>query len=218
MNAIEIDKSIRENIMGMRPSILAMSLDLEKIKSGNLYKDLGCDSMAKYIRRLCDEIKINRSSIYKWLYIGEMYVKHRDDLEKAGFSDSDGPSKLVYLERALETRETREVFGKIKDLSVRDFIEFVKNTQETGAENPAAPLWDNGIFADGMPAVSFNRALDRRVYIYFRKVIREAVKALEEEEIIVPVRLKNWSEVRSYHRISARVIAKMRKRMTKRIV
>ena len=46
-NAFEIDRSIRETIMGMRPSILTMSLGLEKIKSGNLYQDLGCDSTVK---------------------------------------------------------------------------------------------------------------------------------------------------------------------------
>jgi len=220
-NALEIDRSIREAIMGLHPSILAMCLGLEKIKSGDLYKDLDYESMAEYLLRLCEDNKINRSSVYKWLHIGEIYIKYQVDLEKAGFGDSDGPSKLVYLEQALGTREAQEVFAKIKECSVRDFIGFAQNPPgsfpDTHTADPSGPHWDSGFYADGIPAVCVNRALDKPVYDYFRRVIREAVKAIEEEGFILPVLLKSRTEVRIYRRASARLLARMRKKMQKKV-
>jgi hypothetical protein len=45
---------------------------------------------------------MNRSNLYNWEYIEKACITHRSDLERIGFSDDDGPTKLPYLARALE--------------------------------------------------------------------------------------------------------------------
>ena len=88
-DAEEIDTGIRKTIMDVRLSILAMGLGLAKIKSESLYKDLGFRSMLEYIDDLSAGTKMNRSGIYNWLYIGEAYIKYKDELDRIGFSEID---------------------------------------------------------------------------------------------------------------------------------
>jgi hypothetical protein len=138
-NAEEIHKGIRDTISGIRLSILAMGIGLAKMKANHLYLDLGCDTMGRYIQRLCDETKMDRSSIFNWLCIGESYLKYKNDLETVGFNDGDGPTKLPYLERALKKNQKREVFSNIKRMSVREFEMFSKGVAAQGAvAKPAA--------------------------------------------------------------------------------
>ena len=113
-NAAEIDDGIRKIISGVHLSILTMSLGLATIKSKNLYKALGCRKMSQYIKRLCDDYKMVRSSFYYWLNIGEAYIKYKSDLEEAGFIETDGPTKLRYLERALVDNHKQDVFNNLK--------------------------------------------------------------------------------------------------------
>jgi hypothetical protein len=70
-DAAEIDAGIRETIRGVRLSILAMGIGLAKIKAKGLYIDLKYHSMAKYIESLCEQTRMDRSSLHNWLYIGE---------------------------------------------------------------------------------------------------------------------------------------------------
>ena len=60
---------------------------------------------------------MTRTNIYNWVYIGEAYVKHQADLERIGFDDGDGPTKLPFLPRALEHHAKREVFRNVKEMS-----------------------------------------------------------------------------------------------------
>ena len=133
-NGAEIDRGIRETIKGIRLSILAMGLGLANMKAKSLYQNLGCRSITQYIRKLAEDTKMDSSAIFNWLCIGEVYLKHKNDLELAGFGDSDGPTKLPYLERALEGNEKQEVFDNIKNMSLREFIRFAKN--KTAIESP----------------------------------------------------------------------------------
>ena len=119
--ATEIDKGIRDTIKGIRLSILAMGMGLANIKAKGLYVDLDCSSMNQYIIKLCDETKMDRSSLFNWLNIGEAYIKYKNDLDKIEFNDNDGPTKLPYIDRALEINRKNEVFRNIKDMSVREF-------------------------------------------------------------------------------------------------
>ena len=135
-----IDKGIRDTIKGIRFSILAMGIGLAKIKLKSLYSKLNCKSMAEYIERLCDETKMERSGLLNWLQIGEACLKYRNDLELAGFSENDGPAKLPYLDRALAVRGKQEVFGNIRNMSVREFVEFSKG-------EPAKPVVDTALCA-----------------------------------------------------------------------
>jgi hypothetical protein len=114
-DASEIDTGIRESIKGLRLSILAMGLGLARLKARGLYIDLNYHSMNDYLETLCTDMKVERSTVHNWLYIGEAYIKYRKDLERIEFTDADGPTKLPYVDRALEIHERREVFRKVKE-------------------------------------------------------------------------------------------------------
>jgi hypothetical protein len=137
-NATEIDRGIRETIKGIRLSILVMGIRLAKIKDRGLYIDLKYHSMAKYIRSLCDEFQMDRSSLHNWLYIGEAYLKYRKELERVGFSDGDGPTKLPYVDRALDVHPKNDVFRAVKNMSVRQFINFARGEAPAAQEEESA--------------------------------------------------------------------------------
>jgi hypothetical protein len=125
-NASEIDAGIRDTIKGVRLSILAMGMGLARLKEKGLFLDLKYHSMNDYLESLCDEMQIERSTAHNWLYIGEIYTKYQRELERVEFTDADGPTKLPYVERALEIHEKRAVFRAVKELSFREFKDFLK--------------------------------------------------------------------------------------------
>ncbi|MDR0655870.1 MAG: hypothetical protein LBG22_06100 [Treponema sp.] len=137
-DAAEIDAGIRETIKGIRLSILAMGIGLAKIKAKELYVDLKYHSMAKYIESLCEQTRMDRSSIHNWLYIGEAYIKYRKELEKVRFSDEDGPTKLPYMGRALALYQKKDVFKAVKDMSLRQFISFSRGKRQPRRKNPSS--------------------------------------------------------------------------------
>ena len=218
-SAVEIDNGIRDTIKGIRTSILAMGLGLAKIKAEGLYLDLGFEHMAHYIQQLSDDSKMDQSSIFNWLYIGEAYIKYRNDLEQVGFTDSDGPTKLPYLKRALEKNQKEEVFSNIKNMSLRDFVSFAK-----AGEDPAIPTLSAGdagdkyevtvrgntIYVDGKLAIIISKKLERRTSSYFKKVLRIACEALEEGEVLQPVRLHNRREARRFADAAELLIERLR--------
>jgi len=213
-NAAEIDKGIRDTIKGIRISILAMGIGLAKIKSNGLYSDLKFRSMNEYIEHLSDETKMERSGIFKWLYIGEAYLKHRSELEMIGFSDDDGPSKLRFLEHALTQRQKQEVFNKIKTMSLREFIDYAKGEPaKTADDTPYVSIRGNNVYVEGKLAIILSKNIDKRVSAYFKKVIRAACEALEAEEVILPVRLNNRKEAKCFSRLAEQLKAKMRRNM-----
>ena len=211
-DAAEIDRGIRDCIKGIRLSILAMGLGLAKIRVKSLYRDLGYQNMSQYIQRLCDDTKMDRSSIYNWLYIGDAYIKYQNDLEQIGFNDSDGPTKLPYLERALETNEKQNVFDNIKNMTVREFAEFSKGSpEEVPGLVPFVKVRRGRVYAGGKLAVKINRRLDKRTYNYLRKIMCIAGKAMEEGDLVFFVRLRNRDEMRRYEQSSKQLISKLRK-------
>jgi len=212
--AAEIDRGIRETIKGIRLSILAMGVGLANMKIKDLYKDLGCETMTMYVRKLCAETKMDQRSIFNWLLIGETFVKYRTDLEKIGFSDNDGPSKLPFLDRALEKNRRNEVFGNIKKMSVRDFIAFSRGLScraDDCAEKPFVTVKEGNIYVNGILAVKINKRLDKKTFAYFRKVFRTASRAMEEGELLFPVQLRNSDELLRYRRASRYLLEKLRK-------
>ena len=212
-NAAEIDNGIRETIKGIRLSILAMGIGLAKIKSKGLFRDLSCRNMTEYLERLGNETKMDRSNIFNWLYIGETYIKYKSELDTIGFSESDGPTKLPYLERALDQKEKQEVLEKIKTLSVREFMIYAKGEPgEPEKEAPYVSIRGNNIYVEGKLAIILSKNIDKRISRYFKKVIHVACKALEEGEVILPVRLQNRREARRFEPIVERMIQKMRER------
>jgi len=223
-DASEIDRGIRDAINGIRISILAMGLGLAKIKTGGLYRNLNCRSMYDYIELLSAETKMYRGSIYNWLYIGEAYMKYRYDLEQVGFDDSDGPSKLPFLDRALEGNQKQEVFSNIKNMSVREFVKYSKTGREmvipgaTGddpsagnaAGLPVITERGNNFYIDDNLAVVVSKKLGRGTSSYLKKVIRVACEALKEGEVIQPIRLRDLKEARRFSIAAERLKIRMR--------
>ena len=210
--AAEIDRGIRDSIKGIRLSILAMGMGLAKMKAKSLFRDIDCLSMTQYIQRLCDDTKMDQTSIFNWLYIGEAYIKYQNDLDQIGFSDSDGPTKLPYLERALEKNERQDVFNNVKKMSLRDFIAFSKGSSGKDAAGAPGVIVRNGmVYVNGRLMVKINNRLDKNVYAYFRRIICIAGKAMEQGEVIWPVRLRNMDEVQRYRQASERLIARLRR-------
>jgi len=210
--AVEIDRGIRDSIKGIRLSILAMGLGLARIKTKRLYRDLGYDNIAQYIHRLCDDTKMERSSIYNWMNIGAAYLKHQSDLEQIGFNDSDGLTKLIHLERALETNQKQNVFNNIKNMSVREFVAFSKRSSEKDFPDILfVTVRNRKVYVGGKLAVKINRGLDKKAYAYFKKVICVAGKAMEEGEVMFPVRLRDMDEARRFEQASGQLINRLRK-------
>jgi hypothetical protein len=210
-NAQEIDTGIRETIKGIRLSILAMGIGLAKIKAQGLYIDLRYRSMAKYIEQLGEDTGMERSTIFNWLYIGEAFIKHRQELEKVGFNDEDGPTKLPFIDRALAISPKKEVFRAVKEMSLRQFVSFSRG------EAPGEPATEsdirikgNQVFMGGRLAVTLDEGLDQKTRDYLGNVIVEAGRALEAREVILLVRLYDMEELRRFERAADKLKKEMR--------
>jgi len=209
--ATEIDLGIRETIKGIRLSILAMGIGLANIKEKGLYIDLNFRTMTKYVEQLCIETKMDRSSVFNWVKIGEAYLKYRNDLEKIGFNDNDGPTKLPYIERALISYRKNDVFKNIKDMSVREFKTFSKGEPE-GEDDKSKKITvrDNEVYIGRTLAIQISDKLDAKTSNYFKKIILIAGTAMQEGEVILPVRLYNTEEVRRFERAIGKLVKELR--------
>ena len=175
--AFEIDKGIQETIRGMRFSILAMGLGLAKIREKGLFKNLGCKNITAYIERLANENQMKSDTIFKWLRIGEAYIKYQSDLEQVGFTDSDGPHKLSCLESALAVKEKQEVFSNIKTMSVREFASYAKAAKESSIDDDDYTRWvvtekGNTFYVNDKLAIIISSKMNRKAADYFKLVIR----------------------------------------------
>ena len=122
----KVDNAIRN----LQISPLAIGIGLATIESECLYSHMGCICMSQYIHKLCEDGKIDLYSLHYWLYIGEIYINHHKELAKIDFTENDGAEKLLYLDEALKYNDKHEVFSKLKNLPVADFIYFVESTSE----------------------------------------------------------------------------------------
>ena len=210
-DAAEIDMGIRNTILGIRLSILTMGLGLAKIRSKGLFKALGFRSMSEYIDNLSTDTKMHRSGIYKWLNIGEAYIKYRNELEQIGFNESHGPTKLPYLERALAVRQKEEVFDNIKEMSLREFIDFAKGGTKTSGDIPYIIIKGNVVYINGKRAIIVNKNLGRKTTGYLMKVIHVACEALEKGGLIMPVFMRNKKETLRFKQAYSSIMAQVRK-------
>ena len=212
-NAAEIDAGIRDTIRGVRMSILAMGIGLAKLKAKGLYTDLGCRSMNDYLESLCDDMQIDRSTAHNWLYIGEAFIKYRRELEKVEFTDEDGPTKLPYVDRALETHEKREVFKNIKGMSLRAFKEFSKGEAEV-VQPSKIRVAGNRVYIGETPAVTLAEELDPKTRAYLTKIIVRAGEALEAGETLYVTGLYDTGELRRFERVAEKLKKEMRVNFT----
>jgi hypothetical protein len=208
-DAAEIDIGIRETIKGLRRSMLAMGLGLAKFKKKSLYIDLNFRSMNDYLTSLCNEMKVERSTVHNWLYIGEAYIKYQRDLERIEFTDADGPTKLPYVDRALEAHEKKEVFSRIKSSTLTEFKEYAKG--ETPAAAPSKiRVVGNKIYVGKKLAITFSESLDPKTRAYFSKVAVQAGEALEAGEVLFVTRLYDMEELRHFERRADKLKKEMR--------
>jgi hypothetical protein len=205
-DAVEIDAGIRETIRGIRLSILAMGIGLAKIKARGLYIDLKYHSMAKYIESLCEQTQMDRSSIHNWLYIGEAYIKYRKELEKVGFSDEDGPTKLPYVGRALALYQKKDVFKAVKDMSLRQFISFSRGEAPAAPEESVIQVKGNQVYIRDRLAVTLDEGLDPKTRAYLEGVIVEA------GEVLYTTRLYDMDELRRFERAAEKLKKELRRK------
>jgi hypothetical protein len=209
-DAAEIDAGIRETIRGVRLSILAMGIGLAKIKARGLYADLKYHSMAQYIESLCEQTRMERSSLHNWLYIGEAYLKYRKDLERIGFSDEDGPTKLPYVDRALALYQKKDVFRAIKDMSLRQFISFSRGEAAAAPELSRIRVKGNQVYIGDRLAVTLDEGLDPETRSHLEGIVVEAGEALEAGEILYATRLYDTEELRRFSRAAEKLKKELR--------
>jgi hypothetical protein len=207
----EVDAGIRETIRGVKLSILTMGIALYRLNVAGLYIDLGFRKFGVYIDKLVEDTGMSRANLYNWVYIGEAFITHRADLEKIGFSDDDGPTKLPYLDRALTNYSKREVFKNLVSMSRRQFEEWSRGIiQETKNNYTNVKINKGKVLAGGEPLAAFADGLypeDRR---YYEGVLRSAAEARENDEVIGVYRFYDESERRRFDRIYDRELKAMR--------
>jgi hypothetical protein len=209
-DAAEIDAGIKETLKGIRLSILAIGIGLAKIKARGLYVDLKYHSMAQYLESLCEQTQMERSGLHNWLYIGEAWLKYRKELEKIGFSDEDGPTKLLYVERALAIYQKKDVFKVVKDMSLRQFISFSRGEAPAAPEESAIRVKGNRVYIGDRSAVALDEGLDPKTRAYFEGVIVEAGEALEAGEVLYTTRLYDRDELRRFERAAEKLKKELR--------
>ena len=208
-DASEIDTGIREAIKGVRLSILAMGIALARFKKKNMYIDMNFRSMNDYLVSLCDDMQVDRVTAHNWLYIGEAWIKYQRELERVEFSDADGPTKLPYVARALESHEKKEVFRKVKELSLRAFKEYSKG--ESASVKPSIiKVRGNKIYIGRKLAVTLAKELDPKTAKYLTDINIKAGEALEAGEVLYSTRLYDLDELRRFERRAEKLKREMR--------
>jgi len=210
VDAAEVDAGLREAIRGVKLSIMAMGIALYRVDVSGLFIDLGFKKFGEYIDNLADDTGMARSSLYNWEYVGEAYIKHRADLDRIGFSDDDGPTKLPFLGRALEHYTKREVFRNIKDMSKREFEEWSRGAPPKKRKYKNIKIKGSQIYAGNSPLVSFTEGIspgDRR---YYEGLLFEGAKAVEKNEYAKVFRFYDEAEARKFDRFYQRELKNLR--------
>jgi hypothetical protein len=210
-NAAEIDTGIRDTIKGVRLSILVMGMGLAKLKARGLYVDLRYHSMNDYLEKLCDDMQIDKTTVYSWLHIGEAYIKYRKELEKIKFSDEDGPTKLLFVDRALEYHEKKEVLRNVKEMSYREFKDFSKG-DEASVPPSKIRVVGNKIYVGKDLAVTLAEKLDPKTRSYLEKITVQAGEALKAGEVLYTTQLYDMDELRRFEQGANRLKKKMHER------
>ena len=130
VNGSTLNTSILNTIKTADNSILSIGISLVKIRDYRLYDGLGYKNMSAYVRYLIKESQRDRSSIYKWLQIGEVYLKYKKELTEIGFSSKDGPTKLPYLEKALKNKPQKEVYDALMKMKQKEFSRYARSVVE----------------------------------------------------------------------------------------
>lgn len=152
-NLVDLEHWIVENVREISRCRLSICLAFARIKMNELYRQAGIDSFHGYlqVRRL----KIHYHTAHDYALIGEVYLKHRDELKMIHFTENDGLRKLLLLEQGLQRAKGREaaVFKMLKDSSFRGFKRFVQAECQSGRpdsapRNSSSPTRSNVMLSD----------------------------------------------------------------------
>ena len=192
----ELHQGIRDTILGIGQLVLAIGLALVRVKKEALFLEFNCRNLTAYIEELARETKHDRGTIFNWLKIGETWLKYREDLEKIGFSDRDGPTKLAFLERALAHKPKNEVFDNLLIMSHRDFKVYSRKIEDSAKKK--VPYWEirgNILYIEGKRAAIINRNLGERALDMLIRALEAACMALERDGYILAVHLNSHKEM-----------------------
>lgn len=213
-NASEVDAGIKETMKGVKLSILYMGIALYRVNVAGYYMDLGFRRFGEYIDHLVEDTGMSRANLYNWTYIGEAYVTHRAELERIGFNDDDGPTKLPYLGRALENHTKQQVYKNIINMSKREFAEWAlaSKTAIQAQQYKNVGIKNDQVFAGEDPLVFFATNLSSDDRRYYERVILEAARARENNEIIRAYRFYDEAEARRFDRVYDRELKTLRQK------
>jgi len=210
-DAAEVDAGIKDTIRGVKISIMAMGIALYRVDVGGLFMDLGFKRFGEYIDHLADETGMARTSLYNWEYIGQAYITNRADLDRIGFNDDDGPTKLPFLPRALEHYTKREVFKNIKDMTKREFEDWSKGDNNQNDKNyKSVKIKGKDILVGKAPLVSFSEEISPRDRRYYESLLLEGALAISQNEYAKVYRFYDESEARAFDRFYQRELKKLR--------
>lgn len=210
-DAQEVDAGIKETIRGVKVSIMAMGIALYRVDVSGLFIDLGFRKFGEYIDHLAEETGMARTSLYNWEYIGQAYITHRADLDKIGFSDDDGPTKLPFLGRALENHPKREVFRNLKDMSKREFEEWSKEPSNNSDKNyKNVRIKGSSVFVGNSPIVSFADSISPKDRRYYEELLLEGALAIKQNEYAKVYRFYDADEARRFDRFYQRELKALR--------
>jgi len=208
-DAKEVDTGIKETIRGVKLSIMAMGIALYRVDVSGLFIDLGFKKFGEYIDHLAEETGMARTSLYNWEYIGEAYIKHRTDLDRIGFSDDDGATKLPFLGRALEHHPKKEVFKNIKDMSLREFERWSREIKHDN-KYKSVKIKGNRVFAGSSQIVSFSDSISPKDRRYYESLILQGAIAVQNNEYAKVYRFYDEQEAHSFDRFYQRELKALR--------
>jgi hypothetical protein len=210
-NATEVDAGIRETIQGVKLSIMAMGIALYRVDVSGLFIDLGFRKFGEYIDHLAEDTGMSRTNLYNWEYIGQAYITHRADLDKIGFSDDDGPTKLPFLGRALENHAKREVFKNLKEMSKREFEEWSREHQNNNVKKyKNVKIKGKHLFVGRAPIVVFAEEISPHDRRYYEGLLIEGAQALHQNEYAKVYRFYDEAEARRFDRFYQRELKNLR--------
>jgi len=210
-DAAVVDAGIKETIRGVKLSIMAMGIALYRVDVSGLFIDLGFNKFGEYIDHLAEESGMARSSLYNWEYIGEAYVKHRADLDKIGFTDADGATKLPFLGRALVNHPKREVFKNIKDMSLREFEKWSKEQLTKNSKKyKSVVIKGNQLFVGNTPVISFAEEVSPQDRRYYESLLIEGALAVSGNEYARVYRFYDEAEARRFDKVYQRELKVLR--------
>ena len=210
-DAAEVDSGIKDTIKGVKLSIMAMGIALYRVDVGGLFIDLGFKKFGEYIDHLAEETGMSRTTIYNWEYIGQAYITNRSELDRIGFSDDDGPTKLPFLSRALENHSKREVFRNIVGMSKREFEEWSREAASKAAKKyKRVKMKGSGVYVGNTPIVSFADGMSPKDRKYYEALIIEGTKALEQNEFARVYLFYDESEARKFDKVYQRELKALR--------